>query len=513
MVNLDTRLQEIKQLVDRGDYFTINRARQFGKTTTLRALGQYLQKDYAVISLSFQRMSAAKFRDEFTFSGAFAEAFLKVVDNRRKKVTGLDTEALDALRAATDSQMDLVNLFDHLNHICMTARKPVILMIDEVDSASNNQIFLDFLAQLRDAYLDREDTPTFQSVILAGVYDIKNLKQKIRPNEEHRYNSPWNIAAKFTVDMSFSAKDIEGMLFQYEMDHHTGMNVTEIAQYIFDYTSGYPYLVSSICKLLDEQIMGNGAFMTLETVWTKEGVLEAIKALLKEPTTLFDDMRKKIVDYPELYNMLYAILFQGKSFPYNPDNYSIDIGVMFGFVKEDHGMVAISNRIFETRLYNLFMSEELTDNQTYQAGLLERNRFIKNGILDMDLILKKFVDHFSDIYADSDTIFVEENGRRLFLLYLKPIINGTGNYYVEARTRDLRRTDVIIDYHGKQYIVEMKIWHGNEYHNKGLEQLAGYLDDYHLDKGYLLSFNFNKNKKAGITETTHNGKTILEAVV
>ena len=83
---------------------------------------------------------------------------------------------------------------------------------------------------------------------------------------------------------------------------------------------------------------------------------------------------------------------------------------------------------------------------------------------------------------------------RFFLLYLKPIINGTGNYYVESRTRDMRRTDVIVDYKGKQYVCELKIWHGNEYNRRGEQQLIGYLDDYHLTTGYMVSFNFNKKK-------------------
>ena len=66
--------------------------------------------------------------------------------------------------------------------------------------------------------------------------------------------------------------------------------------------------------------------------------------------------------------------------------------------------------------------------------------------------------------------FVEENGRRVFLLYLKPIINGTGNYYIEAQTRDQSRTDVIVDYLGKQYVIELKIWRGNEYNKRGEKQ-------------------------------------------
>ena len=112
-------------------------------------------------------------------------------------------------------------------------------MIDEVDSASNYRVFLDFLAMLRGYYLDRENSPIFQSVILAGVYDIKNLKLKIRSEEEYQYNSPWNIAARFHIDMSFTAVQIASMLEEYEQDNHTGMNVEEMARCIYDYTSGY----------------------------------------------------------------------------------------------------------------------------------------------------------------------------------------------------------------------------------------------------------------------------------
>lgn len=43
MVDLRERLVEIKKLVDAGEYFTINRARQYGKTTMLNALAEYLQ--------------------------------------------------------------------------------------------------------------------------------------------------------------------------------------------------------------------------------------------------------------------------------------------------------------------------------------------------------------------------------------------------------------------------------------------------------------------------------------
>lgn len=144
---------------------------------------------------------------------------------------------------------------------------------------------------------------------------------------------------------------------------------------------------------------------------------------------------------------------------------------------------------------------------------MDKNRFVVNGHLNMRRILEKFVLHFQEIYGDKDDKFVEEYGRIFFLLYLRPIINGTGNYYVEAQTRDKKRTDVIVDYHGEQFIIEMKLWHGKEYHERGEAQLADYLNIYNKQTGYLLSFNFNKKKETGVFERKIAGKRIIEAIV
>ncbi len=59
----------------------------------------------------------------------------------------------------------------------------------------------------------------------------------------------------------------------------------------------------------------------------------------------------------------------------------------------------------------------------------------------------------------------------------------------------------------------MKIWRGNEYNERGERQLAEYLDYYHKDKGYLLSFNFNQKKEVGVKEIRVGDKVIVEAVV
>jgi len=225
--------------------------------------------------------------------------------------------------------------------LCTDCRQNIILMIDEADKSSDNQIFLSFLGLLREKYLDQMKgrDKTFHSVILAGVYDVKNLKLKLHPDIEPKYYS------------------------------------------------------------------------------------------------------------------------------YESENHRIHIGKMFGFLKDEQGIVSISNRIFEMKLYNLLISENETDSRIFTAADMEKNQFIKDGTLHMELVIQKFCEYFEEIYADADDRSIEDNGRRIFLIFLKPIINGSGNYYIESRTRNLKRTDIIIDYKGTQNII---------------------------------SFNFNKNKQTGI---------------
>lgn len=509
MVNLTERLSQIKTMVDAGEYFTINRARQYGKTTVLKALADFLKDDYTVVSLDFQKMSYANFESEQAFVMAFSS---ELIDNVNVFPDNIQ-ENLEAFAERGTGSPTLLSLFRVINRWCGQSEKGIVLMIDEVDSATNNQVFLDFLAQLRGCYIDRDMKPTFQSVILTGVYDVRNIRRRIRPGEEHKVNSPWNIAADFLVDMNFSAKDIAGMLTEYENDYKTGMNISEIANLIYDYTSGYPYLVSRICKLLDERIAESESCPDKKRAWTKAGVTDAVKMLMTEKNTLFESLVEKLNSYPELHDLVYALLFNGKTIPYNPLNKTIETAEMFGFIKNSSGNAVVSNRIFETVLYNLFLSEEALSSDIYKAALQEKERFVRNGHLNMEFVLERFVVHFNDLYGDLEETFLEEAGRRYFLLYLKPIINGTGNYYIEARTRNMERTDVIVDYNGEQFVIELKLWRGNAYNERGEEQLLGYLDHYHLSKGYMISFNFNKKKQIAVKKIMFGEKILVEALV
>ena len=109
-----------------------------------------------------------------------------------------------------------------------------------------------------------------------------------------------------------------------------------------------------------------------------------MKLLLNEKNPLFDSLTGKLMDYPELTKIIYAILFRGESMGYNPDDKAIDIALMFGFLKVRDGIVAISNRIFETRLYNYFLTtDEVIGDNIYQSALQNKSQFVTDGHLDM----------------------------------------------------------------------------------------------------------------------------------
>lgn len=511
MVDMNDRIEAIiNEYIAAGEYFTIHRARQYGKSTILELLYNRLKEEYLVLDISFEAAD-----DCFVSMHTLAQGFVNKIA-RVLAMSHVPEKLLEIWKRPIGPELPLDALGEKITMLCQASEKEVILMVDEVDKAADNQIFLHFLGLLREKYLRqkvRRDR-TFKSVILAGVHDIKNLKMKLHPGQSGNYNSPWNIAAEFHINMGFSAADIEGMLLEYETDKRTGMDVHAMGGLIYEYTSGYPFLVSYLCKLLDETVIHMDGYSDRKSVWSRRGLQEAVKILVKGPNTLYDDMIKQAAGHPKLSMMLQNILFRGTEYPYHVYNEIIQIGQMFGFIKEKNGVAVISNRIFETQLYSYFISEELSKDTELSSAIPDKNQFIKAGFLDMDLVMRKFYDYYTSLCRQEDEKFVEEHGRKIFLIYLKPIINGGGNFFVEAETRDKTRTDIMIDYGGRQHIVETKLWRGEKYNTHGETQLLEYLEHYKLKKGYMLSFCFNKKRKnVGIKEEIFDGKMIMEMTV
>jgi hypothetical protein len=97
----------------------------------------------------------------------------------------------------------------------------------------------------------------------------------------------------------------------------------------------------------------------------------------------------------------------------------------------------------------------------------------------------------------------------VFLAFLKPIINGAGYDFKEPQISEEKRLDVVITYYEHKYIAELKLWHGQKLHEKGLIQLTNYLESQQLSEGYLLIFDHVEVKKWANEWIVAHGKRIF----
>ena len=482
--------------INTGEYFIINRPRQYGKTTMLYTIARTVRanSEYVAFNISFEGIGDAVFTDEKVFVPCFlgllldqAEIFypalIPILKEKQKEVDNFD------------------NLSKAITVVLHHTPQKVILLIDEVDKSSNNQLFISFLAMLRNKYLIQEDAKTFHSIILAGVHDVKTLKMKIRPDEEQKYNSPWNIAADFKVDMNLNPHEIVPMLVEYAADKNVKMDAQKIAVALFYYTSGYPFLVSKLCKMLDEDFLKHDE-------WTEHDVEIAAKELVKQENTNFQSLVKNIEHSREFYDWVYYVAVDGNSPSFSALNPLTNWGVLCGiFTKKDDRLV-IHNRIYAEVLVD-YMRERLLQQRLYKKNEFGHGYKNDDDSLDMQAVMLGFQAFMKKEYSRKDRDFLEKNGRLVFLAFLKPIINGSGYDFKEPQISDEKRLDVVITHLNNKYVAELKLWRGAKAHEKGLVQLADYLDRQNLHEGYLLIFDHSEIKNWQSEELVVNSKTIF----
>lgn len=496
MADISQKVAEVMELVESGAYFIINRPRQYGKTTMLFHLADALQQHgYIVINGSFEILSDETFQDE----ARFCRVFLQLIENRIYANEDL-TAVKKAIVGNVEEVSNLYDLSNRITAITQTHPKKIILLIDEVDQASNNRLFLKFLGILRDRYLQRRFSSTFQSVILTGVHDVKTLKTKIRGDENAQMNSPWNIATDFSVQMSLTSEEIIPMLEEYAAAENVTMDYATIAQRIVYFTSGYPFFVSSICKRLAEA-------KSKKENWTTQDVDVVVKEITLSKNVNFDTLIKNLINYPRLYRLTEDVLLNRADYHFNPYNSTIELGIIHGIFKKKSPL-QIHNKIYEEVITDFIISTFET-NQSKNPFLPTRKFLLPNNQLDVSKILRKFQTFMREEYSKKDSEFLERSGRLVFLAYLKPIINGHGFAYKEAQISEEKRLDIVLAFYQHQYIIELKRWYGQQAHQEGLEQLADYLDRQNLDKGYLLIFEYNKEKTYREEVIQINGKEIF----
>ncbi|MGL5085186.1 MAG: AAA-like domain-containing protein, partial [Clostridium sp.] len=412
MVDISDKLKEIKELIDSEFYFTISRPRQYGKTTTLWELKKMLKDEYLIINISFEGIGDAVFKDEDIFS----KTFIELLSESMELGNEAESERLIKLSNNVDS---IKSLSRAITNFIKNSSKEVVLFIDEVDKSSNNQMFLSFIGMLRNKYLAREidEDFTFKSVILVGLHDVKSLKLKLRKEDEAKFNSPWNIAIDFNVDMSFSQNEIGTMLENYCSFNNVTMDINKLSGEIYFFTAGYPFLVSRICQVIDEKINKDNI-----KPWGIEDITKAVKIINEESNTLFESIVKNLENNSELYELTKKVLINGEQVIFNSLDPLISIGVTHGIFKKGKDGLEISNKIFEEIIYSYMISKIRTSTKNMSLYNTKSSFIQENGELNIEKVLTRFQQFMKEQYSAKDEKFIEAHGRLLFLAFIKPII-------------------------------------------------------------------------------------------
>lgn len=212
--------------------------------------------------------------------------------------------------------------------------------------------------------------------------------------------------------------------------------------------------------------------------------------------TNFQSLIKNIENNRELYDFVRNIVLDGEGITYVKSDEIVNLGTLYGILKEENGNCKINNKIYEQLIYNHMMMKVIRNNEYAEISKYNyKSKFIKeDGSLDVKKVLIKFQEFMKHEYSRKRESFLEADGRLLFLAFISPIVNGTGFAFKEVQGGEEKRFDIVITYNKKMYILELKRWQGEEYHKKGLVQLGEYLDQYSLHRGYLLIFDLRKLK-------------------
>ncbi|MBQ9588150.1 MAG: hypothetical protein IJR26_09885, partial [Bacteroidales bacterium] len=250
----------------------------------------------------------------------------------------------------------------------------------------------------------------------------------------------------------------------------------------------------------------------LNRQWNETSIVKTVKLLAQGGSTLMDDLAKNLENYPEFREFMFLVSVNSKVYTFTLVDPMVSMGNMFSYIRNVDGHVAIHNLVFEETLYAYFCNRTMFE-QGYRLSPFQLN-YVRGGRLMMEHVVERFRDLIREEYRESDEAFLERQGRLLFLTFLKPVINGTGFYYVEPQTRDNRRMDLVVTYGQEEFIVELKIWRGTKYEESGRDQLAAYLHSRGLQRGYLVTFDFSKHKHDTAPQwITHNGKQLYEVII
>jgi len=457
----------VREKIEKGRYFTLNAARQTGKTTLFREVIAELEAEggYFGLLLSFETLRGYS-------TTRFYERLSQLIQTHH--LPGLQAEASETLPTEINLQ-DHGDFGDWLQDIVSRLKRRGLLIIDEFD-AIGPELAEPMLAVFRDMYLHRNH-PTyhpFQSITLVGVRNIPALLGGSQ--------SPFNIADQYEVPY-FTAAETADLLTQHTAE--TGQPFAqEVIQAIYRETEGQPFLINRLGQILTQTLVLDRAEAIRLPHFER-----ALADLLAENNTHFASITAKAAPHREV---LLPILFYDQKRTNFRDPITQEL-LMYGILRRvrehDLWLARLANPIYRKMLILTFTppNGEVTINGSI------RHRYLIEGVLNMDGLLDAFqammVEHGIRLLRSKKTDRpLEIGGQYLLLSYLTAALDSIGGHVTLESVNSAGELDLLVFYRGARFIIETKVWYGRERFEAGQRQLVSYLEAARLDKGYIVLF-------------------------
>ncbi|WP_339136611.1 MAG: AAA-like domain-containing protein [Candidatus Electrothrix sp. GW3-4] len=448
----------------------IHAPRQTGKTTLLRNLSRKLTQEgrYAALTCSLENFTQPD--PERMLPRILAQL---EYDAQRQLPKELNPPAQEAYTAVPD-----LALQQYLSDWAEQITCPLVIFFDEIDSLPG-AVLLSLLRQLRNGYCSRP-APFPLSIALVGLKDVRDYKISLRQDAESLGTaSPFNIKARSLTMRNFNQEEVQALLEQYTQA--TGQPfTTEAAAEIFRLTQGQPWLTNALAAQLVTDY--DALIKDRSCPITKEAVNKAREILIERRDTHLDSLTDKLRE-KRVRAVIEPIMVGKAEFDQAFDNDFV-YAKNLGLVSDARGRLEIANPIYQEIIPRVL---------TYPVQMAipdEPAWFVtEDGTLDIMKLIKGFIRFWQ---RNGEVLlrgmpYHEAAPHLVFMAYLQRVINSGGSIEREFAI-GTGRADLVIDFKGRQDIIELKLLRGSYTRTEGVEQVARYATWLCRDRGYLVIF-------------------------
>ena len=496
-------LDQILTLIDQEKYFVLHAPRQTGKTSSLLALMDYLNREGQYCCLYFNVEVGQAAREDVRWG---ITAILSELASRAQ-ITLQD----DFLEQVREDVLKKSGEYAALNQVltlwAQESSKPLVLLMDETDALIGDTLIA-VLRQLRAGY-DKRPELFPQSIVLCGVRDVRDYR--IRSGREKDIitgGSAFNIKAESLRMDNFNRQEVDALYQQHTAE--TGQRFeTETLELVWDLTQGQPWLVNAlgheVCFKMEDG-------RNRSTPITSEMVTRAKERIILRRETHIDQLMDKLAE--ERVRKVIEPLLAGVSSPSLIPTDDIQYVRDLGLIRTEEGQLTIANRIYQ---------EVIPRELTYSTQLTISHQpawYIRlDGRLDMDKLLSAFQGFFREHSEHWVERFdYKEAGPQLLLqAFLQRIVNAGGRVEREYGL-GRRRTDLLViwPYDGavQRVVLELKLRYGSLARTieEGLAQTWAYMDRCGAEASHLVIFDRDLDKswdeKIFIRPETYQGVEI-----